>query len=331
MLILTIILMGAATIYHLIGQGRWAWFDCLYMTVITLSTVGYGETLEGFHQVPAARPVTIALIVLGSGTLLYFISNLTALIVEGDLGADLLRRRMKKQIAKLEKHIIVCGVGTTGQFIVKELMELGIGFVVIESDEHRIQVLMEEITGEFPYVVGDATNDHVLAEAGIDRCKGVISALHDDRDNLFVTVSVRALNPNATIVAKAVEAGADKKILRAGADRVVSPNFIGGMRLVSEMIRPTAVEFIDRMLRDREQNLRIDEAHIPAGSRLVGQPLSASGVRESGALVVAIRAVGGEYVYKPKGDLILEADSHLIVIAQAEDLKKLRATLRQSS
>jgi len=328
---LTLVFVGGATILHQIGGGRWGWFDCFYMTVITLSTVGFGETLPGFADVPGARAVLIVLIILGSGTLLYFISNFTALLVEGDLGEMLIRRRMHTRIDKLKNHIVVCGIGTTGVHIVEELLAVERPCVAVDLDAERLEKLAREFGPRFLYVVGDATDEEVLMLAGVERAGGVIAALHDDKDNLFITITARALNAKARIVAKSVAASSEKKLKRAGANAVVSPNFIGGMRLVSEMIRPAAVEFLDRMLRDRDHNLRVDEASIPEGSALAGKTLAGSGVRETGALVIAVRLPEGRYVYKPSGDLALPAGSCLIVIAQSADLEKLRRHLESAS
>ncbi len=328
---LTLVFVGGATILHQIGAGRWSWFDCFYMTVITLSTVGFGETLPGFADVPGARPILLVLIILGSGTLLYFISNFTALLVEGDLGGLLLRRRMQKRIDRLRDHILVCGIGTTGIHIVEELIAVDRPFVVVDVDVERLEKLAREMGPRFLYVEGDATDDEVLELAGVGRCQGIIAALHADKDNLFVTITARALNADARIVAKSVECSAEGKLRRAGADAVVSPYFIGGMRLVSEMIRPAAVEFLDRMLRDHDHNLRVDEAGIPEGSALAGKTLAGSGVRETGALVIAVRLPDGRYVYKPSGDLALPAGSFLIVIAQSADLETLRRHLASAS
>jgi len=328
---LTLVVVGGATILHQVGAGRWSWFDCFYMTVITLSTVGFGETLDGFADVPGARPLLLVLIVLGSGTLLYFISNFTALLVEGDLGGLLLRRRMQTRIDRLDDHILVCGMGTTGHHIVEELLAVERTFVVVDSDADRLEQYARDLGPRFLYVIGDATDDAVLQLAGVERCQGVIAALHEDKDNLFVVITARALNARARIVAKSVKATAEGKLRRAGANAVVSPNFIGGMRLVSEMIRPTAVEFLDRMLRDHNHSLRVDEAGIPEGSALAGKTLAGSGVRETGALVIAVRLPDGRYVYKPSGDLALPAGSFLIVIAQSADLDKLRRHLAAAS
>ncbi|MGB8331597.1 MAG: potassium channel family protein, partial [Polyangiales bacterium] len=225
--VLAAVVLVGATAYYGVGDGRWSWFDCFYMTIITLSTVGFAETLEGMNEIPEARVVTIALIVLGSGTLLYFISSLTALIVEGDLQGILRRRSMDRAIEKLSNHVIVCGIGTTGRHIATELRAVGIPFVVIESNRERLDELNEEFHDLLLFVNGDATDDHVLELAGIARARGVISALNDDKANLFVTISARALNPKARIVAKSIEPSTEAKLRRAGADSVVAPNYIG--------------------------------------------------------------------------------------------------------
>ncbi len=321
--ILVCVLAAGTTAYHELGEGRWSLFDCLYMTVITLSTVGFGETLPGMHESSEARVVTMALIVVGSGTLLYFISGLTALLVEGDLQGMLRTRRMQKQIAGMEGHIVVCGAGTTGEHVLRELVDVRLPFVVIERSRARVEVLEEDLGTKIAFVEGDATDDHSLSAAGVERAKGVIAALSEDKDNLFVTISARHLNRGARIVAKAVESSTVPKLRRAGADAVVSTNQIGGLRLVGEMVRPTAVEFFDKMLR-QDHKLRIEDAPIEAGSRVVGLTLAESNLRKSGALVIAIRQPDGNYLYNPEGRERLSAGSSLIVLAHPEDLVRLR-------
>ena len=244
--VLGVVLFVGASSYYAVGEGRWTWYDCFYMTIITLSTVGFAETLEGMNQVPEARAVTIALIVLGSGTLLYFISSMTALIVEGDLQGILRRRSMQRAIGALKEHVIVCGIGTTGRHIATELGAVGIPFVVVDRDRERLEELEEEFGEQLLYVVGDATDDHVLELAGVEQARGVISALNDDKANLFVTISARALNPDARIVAKSIEPSTERKLRRAGADAVVAPNYIGGVRLFSEMVSRRRSRFSTR-------------------------------------------------------------------------------------
>jgi voltage-gated potassium channel len=220
-----VVLAGTAG-YHSLGDGRWDWGECLYMTVITVSTVGYAEVLSGLAEVHGGRALTMVLILLGSASLLYFLSNLTATIVEADLGGVLKRRRMQKKIDVLAGHVIVCGAGTTGIHVIEELARSASPFVVVDIDGERLEHLCEQSFPNLLYIAGDAAEDAVLERAGIARARGVVSALSDDRSNLFVTVSSRALNPKLRIVSKAVEHSAGPKILRAGADAVVSPNQI---------------------------------------------------------------------------------------------------------
>jgi len=332
-MVLSLVLVFGATGYHQMGAGRWSWGDCFYMTVITLSTVGYGETLPGFETVYFARAWTVGLILLGSGTLVYFVSTFTALIVEGDLGGALRRNRMRKRVEGMKNHVIVCGVGTTGIHVVAELIATETPFVAIDTDLHRLERLQEE-HGEkrMHWVVGDATDDEVLRDAGIETCRGVVSALHDDKDNLFVTVTARALNPRTRIVAKAIEPSAVEKMRRAGADCVVSTNYIGGMRLVSEMIRPQVTEFLDQMLRDRAQNLRIEEVTVPADSPLIGLQLRESAIRkESDVLVIAVREAGGEIVHNPPPSIVISQGMTLIVLARTKDVIRLREGVTSGS
>ncbi|MDH3485049.1 MAG: potassium channel protein [Myxococcales bacterium] len=326
--VLGAVMLLGATSYYALGQGRWSWFDCFYMTIITLSTVGFAETLQGMNEVPEARAVTIALIVLGSGTLLYFISSLTALIVEGDLQGILRRRSMQRAIGTLNDHVIVCGIGTTGRHIATELSAVGIPFVVVDMDRLRLEELNEEFEGGLLYVLGDATDDHTLELAGVERARGVISALNDDKANLFVTITARALNPNARIVSKAIESSTEAKLRRAGADAVVAPNYIGGVRLFSEMVSPKTVAFLDRMVRFGSGiSVGIEAIDIPEGSPLVGKRIAETDLREAGALVVAVHCSDGEYVYAPGSEHLLQEGDSLIVLAESRDVKKLRTNV----
>jgi voltage-gated potassium channel len=322
-----VVLLGA-TLYYSVGEGRWSWFDCFYMTIITLSTVGFAETLEGMNEMPEARAVTITLIVLGSGTLLYFISSLTALIVEGDLQGVLKRRSMQRSIDTLNNHIIVCGVGTTGWHIATELRAVGVPFVVVDGNRERIDELNEEFNDELLFVCGDATDDHTLDSAGVERARGVISALNDDKANLFVTISARALNPTARIVAKSIEPSTERKLRRAGADAVVAPNYIGGVRLFSEMVSPKTVAFLDRIVQfGGGISVGIEAIDVPAESPLVGKRLAETDIREAGALVVAVHRADGDYVYNPGGEHLVQAGDSLIVLAESHDAAMLRQTL----
>lgn len=327
--------IGSTALYH-VGAGRWSFFECFYMTVITVSTVGFGETLPGMGLVPSARVITLVLIVVGSLTLLFFLSTFTAFIIEGDLQGILQQRRMQRRIDKLREHIIVCGAGNTGEHVIAELLDVGEAFVIVDTDEDRIRTLAQDLGAELLYVIGDATDDHQLQQAGIEHAKGVIAALHSDKDNLFVVVSAKALTDGEErkvplrIVTKAIDITARDKLIRAGASAIVSPNEIGGLRLVSEMIRPTAVEFLDRLLR-ADRKLRIEDVIIPATSNLVGKTLAKASIRETGALVIAVRQPAGGIAYNPEGSLVLEANASLIVIAHTEDVTRLREGIRKDA
>jgi voltage-gated potassium channel len=335
MWLVAVVFVGAFG-FHAIGNGAWTFHDCLYFTVITLSTVGYGETLSGMHDHHYARLWTVCLIVLGSGTLVYFVSTFTAFIVEGDLGGTLRRNRMKQRIAKLRGHYVVCGAGTTGIHVVEEFLHCKVPFVVVDRSRERLMELEERFSNtgprdqehRFHYVVGDATEDHVLDEAGISYAHGVVAALSEDKDNLFVTVTASSLNPKARIIAKCVEVSSRPKLLRAGARAVVSPTQIGGLRLASEAIRPTVVEFLDLMLRDPKQNLRIEEVTIPDSSTLVGAALKDTNIRQkTRGLVIAVRFDDGRYEYNPEPSLVLQHGATLVVLAETNEMQKLREGL----
>lgn len=321
----SVVVVGA-TGFHVIGHGRWSWEDCVYFTIITLSTVGFGETLDHMHEEPMARVFTVGLIILGSGTLLYFISTLTAFIVEGDLGGALRRNRMETRLNQLSGHWIVCGAGTTGIHVIEELIQTHMSFCVVDRDEARLDELALRFGPErFFFIAGDASDDDTLKSAGIERATGIISALHEDKDNLFVVVTSAALNPKLRIVSKAVEVSARAKLLRAGAKAVVSPTQIGGLRLASEAVRPTVVEFLDLMMRDPKKNLRIEEVTIPASSSLVGAMLKDTEIRKkTRVLVIAVRHEGGRYEYNPSPEDVLEPGATLIVLAETAEMSKLR-------
>jgi len=322
-LLVFVVLFGTAVI-HTIGHGRWTWFQSLFHTVITLSTVGYGE-LPGMETDPLARTFSLALIVLGAGTMVYFASVVTALLVEGELRELLRKNRMKKGIDLLEKHIIVCGIGRTGHHVVKELIATQTPYVCIDADAEKMARLREEMPS-LAYVVGDATEDEVLLSAGIARARGVVASLSDDRDNLYVTLTARSLNPALRIIAKAVEATAEPKLRKAGADKVVSTNMIGGLRLASEMIRPNVTEFLDIMLRDPQHVLRIEEATVPEGSALAGKTLGECQLRKvCDVLIIAVRARDNTHKFNPGAEQKLDPGSTLIVLGERSEIARLRA------
>jgi voltage-gated potassium channel len=309
--------------YWLIGGGEWPLADCLYQTVIGVTTAGFGEILP-LSRTPYGRPFTIVLLLGGLVAVGWFVTTAAAVLIEGELLGLRWRKRMDKQVRKLTQHVVVCGAGTTGIHVIRELAATDTPFVVVEAKEP----LAREVSREFgcPAVVGDATHDDSLIEAGIERARGVISALTDDRDNLYVTVTARALNPSARIVSKAIDGRAEAKLRRAGADSVVFPNQIGGMRMVSEMVRPEVVSFLDVMLRDTDRTLRIDEIPVAAGSRLDQRRVAEIDFGGHGLLLLATKqTVGGapRYVYTPGPEHRVEGGQVLIVLGEPERVRQL--------
>jgi voltage-gated potassium channel len=319
-------LVAAGTVgYFALGHGRWSLLDCAYMTVITISTVGFGE-LNHMGEVPGARALTVGLIVGGVGVLAYMQSNLTAMLVEGAIGQALRRRRMQKDIAKLMGHIVVAGAGGTGKHVIEELHSTRRPFVVIDRSEAILRQVADDLCeGKMLYVHGDATHDHVLVLAGTERARGVVAALTHDKDNLYVTLSARSLNARARIVSKVVEEEAGAKILKAGASAIVNPTLIGARRLAGELIRPEVHEFMDEMVRDRDKNLRFEEVVVEPGSAFVGVALKDTPIRrETRALVVAVRGSDREFTYNPDPDYVIGVGTTLIVLGEADSIVKLR-------
>lgn len=329
--LVTLVAVGTSG-FWMLGQGRWNYAECVYMTVITLSTVGFGE-LSQMHEVPGARPLTIVLIISGVGALAYVQGNLTALLVEGVIGQVLRRNRMRKVIAGLERHVVVAGAGSTGKHVIEELAATATPFVVIDRDlAHLERVSQDVMLGRMLYVHGDATDDHTLVDAGVERAMGVVAALTHDKDNLFVTLSARSLNANARIVSKIVEDRADAKMIKAGASSVVNPAMIGGRRMASELVRPEVNEFLDQMLRDKSRNLRIEECVVPEASSLRGMSLKDSPIRrETKLLVIAVRDKDRTFVYNPDPEHRIDAGTTLIVMGDNESVSKLRRILEESA
>ena len=335
--LLAIFLVGTLG-YYVMGRlylGRLGWDlgECAYMTVITITTVGFGE-LPHLARVPYGRLFTVVVLLAGLGIAAYFVSALTTYFIEGEFTKARTRRKMTRALGEIRDHIIVCGVGTTGVHVVEELVWTKWPLVAIDRDAARLDKLQELSATMLPTVVGDATEDEVLERAGIRRARGIVAALTGDKDNLFIVVSARQLNPALRIIAKGVDVAAAEKLRRAGADSVVNPAFIGGVRMVSEMIRPQVVEFLDLMLRDKDKNLRIEEVLVPKGSPLVGKPIFEAQIRRhTNLLVVAVRepppaaSQPGRFVYNPGPETLIAENMALIVLGETDSVHKLRTSI----
>jgi voltage-gated potassium channel len=315
--LLAVVILAGVCGYFLI-EG-WSLFDALYMTIITIATVGYGEV----HPLTTnGRIFTMVLIFLGSGILMYCFSIFTAFIVEGDLTDALRRRKMNKDIARLKNHYIVCGASSTGNYIIEELSKTGREFVVVEKSPERLTLISE---ANILSILGDASHEAVLESANIRNAAGLFASLHLDADNLLVVVTARGLNPKLKIIAKAIDEESERKLRQVGADRVVMTNFIGGLRMTSEMIRPTVVSFLDTMLRDKTAVIRVDEIHINSRSPLVGKNLEDTGIMDvEGVSVVALANDRGAYIFNPPKERMLAEDDVIIVMGIVEKISTLR-------
>ncbi|MBM3295562.1 MAG: potassium channel protein [Candidatus Aminicenantes bacterium] len=315
--------------FKVLGGRAWSILDSVYMTAITIATVGYGE-IRDLSANPAARIFTTVYIFLCLGTIAYAVSSITAFVVEGELRNILGRRKMEKAIARLSGHYIVCGGDETAQTIVRELIATRKPFVVVDASAERLARLKD--LGDVLSVEADPSDDEVLRRAGIERAKGIICSLPTDEANLFVTVTARGLNPGLRIVAKGTDVKSHPKMKKAGADAVISPTFIGGMRMVSEMIRPAVTTFLDLMLRERERVLRFDEVAIPAGSRLAGRTIAEVSLEiRTGALLVAVRRGGSkEFAFNPPQTSEIAAGDVLVFIGTPEMAAELEQLAAQA-
>lgn len=312
---LIILIISCGTVGYAFLEG-WDVFDSFYMTIITLTTVGFGEV----HPLSRiGKLFTVALIIGGVGTVFYVLSTGAKFLMEGEFEEIFGRKRLEKRIKELKDHFIVCGYGRMGKIICRELREKGISFVVVEKMPERLPA------GEgFLIIEGDATKDEVLKEVGIERAKGLISVLPTDAENLYVVLSARVLNTTLTIVARAGDEGSEQKLLRAGADRVVSPYYIGGLRIAHTVLKPAVVDFIEFATKSGNIDLQMEEITIQENSGLVGLTLDDSGIgRDLGIIVVAIKEGSGEMRFNPTYKTAIRTGDTLIALGEISKLKAL--------
>ncbi|MDP2168493.1 MAG: potassium channel protein [Thermodesulfovibrionales bacterium] len=309
--------------YWLIGGGKYSIEDCFYMTVITVATVGYREVVD-ISGSSVGKLFTVFLIFAGMSVILYFMSNVTAFLIEGDIKEIFRRKKMQKFISKMKDHYIVCGVGRLGLHVVDELHRTGRPSVVIDLDPEKTEAIKEGYP-DAGVIVGDATDNDVLMAAGIDRAKGLIAATGHDKDNLVVTLTARQSGPSLRIVTRCNEIKNTDKFRRAGADSVVSSNLIGGLRMAAEMIRPAVVTFLDQMLRGRDKNLRIEEVRIPEGSPVIGD---GAGSVKKHAFVLAVMRKDGDYEYNPPDDFTLKEGMAIVFMGSPGDRERLESAVR---
>jgi voltage-gated potassium channel len=310
--------------YRIIGGDKHGWMDAMYMSVIMLTTTGLKEVVPTDSL--GAQIFTMAILLFGATAAVYTLSMITAFIVEGDLTQGFRRRRMQKRIDAMTGHYIVCGAGQTGSTVLRELVRTQRLCVTIEQNHAHIAALEAELPG-VPALHGDCSDDETLIRAGVARAMGVVVCTDDDKNALVTTVLARQLNPRIRVIARASTDKAAARLRQAGADGVVSPAQIGGMRLVSELVRPTVVTFLDTMLRDTNRNLRIEEVPVAAGSALAERTVDSLRLREhgEGLLLLALRAPNGDYLFNPAGELTVAAGSQLIAMGDPVAVGALRA------
>ena len=324
-LLFGILIVGTAG-YWYVGSGKYSVMDCLYMTVITILTIGYGEIIDLTNN-PSGRFFTILIAFTGIGTATYIISTFTALIVEGQLKETFKKRKMEKSIKKLANHYIVCGAGRVGSVILNELQSTGRDCVVIDRDEEIIHIFNEKYP-EVISIVGDADLEEVLEKAGVRSAKGIFAATGDDNQNLVISLTSKFINPGVRVVARCLEAVNYNKMKKAGADAVISENFIAGMRMASEMIRPTVVSFLDKMLADKDKNLRVEEVNIHSrhsGKKILELELD----NFPNTLLLAVVS-GEEWIYNPNNEHVIGDNSKIVVITNPEERLKLKTHLHSN-
>ncbi len=328
-LIITFVAIAAgSTGYKLLGGPEWSLLDSIYMCVITLSTVGFSETQDMSNN-PYARILTIFIILFGTGSILFVVSTVTGFIVESKLTNVFGRRKMLKEISVLKNHFIVCGIGDIGIIVIDELIKTKMAFVIVDTDLEKLEKLNE--TEKVLFINDDATNDEALINAGIHSAHGLITILSEDKDNLFVTLTAKQLNPGLRIVSKGMEKNIIKKLKLAGADSVVMPNSIGGLRMVSELIRPTAVSFLDKMLRTHNgKTYRIEEITIPINSKYVGMTLSeANLLKGTRILIVAMKGKEEDLIYNPKDTSIIKEETVIVILGENMETKSVKELVKK--
>jgi len=321
--------------YRIIGGPNVSLLDAMYMAVVTLSGVGYGEIIDSSRN-HALRTFNMFIVLIGVAVAVYVFSQLTAFLVEGELRHLFRRNRMKKHIADLRRHYIVCGLGETGRHVVDELLKTQTPFVVIENSTEaidRIKQSHDERYNDLLYVTGDATDEKILEQAGIDVAAGLISALPSDKDNLVIVVVVRQRNPAIRIVSRCTDLSYAERMVKAGANSTVSPNHIGGLRMASELLRPAVVGFLDLMLKEKSRTLRVEEIALPVSSNWAGKTLADLDLNERFSLLpLAVKHPGQadeQLVVNPRGKTTVAAGAVIIVLGDSANLSRARADAAQ--
>lgn len=319
MMLAMVLLIG--TIGYMVIE-EWQLLDALYMTVITITTVGYGEIRQVSEP---GRIFTIFIIFAGMGILGYTFGMVAQAMVEFQVRSILGRRKLGLKIKSLKDHYIMCGYGRIGRIIAQELNSNKIPVIVIDQNPDSKEALENQ---DIPYIIDDATSEDVLIEAGIERAKGLIAVVESDADNLFITMTARGLNSDLYILARADEEQTQKKLLRGGADRVVLPYLIGGHKMAQTIVKPAVTDFLELTVHNKDIKLKLEELLVGKGSRLNGVTLVDSGIRqETNIIILAIRKKDGEMSFNPSSQTWIEAGDTLIFLGYSGDLERLSKML----
>lgn len=316
------ILLGGGLGYMVIED--WPATDALYMAAITVSTVGFQEVRPLSQE---GRLFTTVLIFSGVGVVFYILTTVTQVVVEGKLRQVLGRRSLERKIRALKDHYIICGYGRIGSLVAGMLAERGLQLVVVDTNSEVTRDL--EDAGIY-YVLGSATEEECLLSAGIDRAQGLVASVNSDADNVYIVLTAKGMRPDLVIIARATEPGSERKLKRAGADKVVSPYFIGARRMAQMVIRPSVADFVDLTFHSSDMALQMEELQVARESHLVGVSLKDSGLRQRLDLIVlAIKKADGQMIFNPPATTVIDRGDTLIVLGPRESMTKLGDLLPQ--
>ncbi len=318
--LLFLILMFGTISYHVV-EGM-TFFDAFYMTMITISTVGFSEIRP---LSPYGRIITIMIISTGITVGAYTIGMVLRMFIEGELQKSFGRKKMENQIRKLRDHYIVCGFGRIGELICRELHSYHVDFVTIENNPQVIEKL--ESSG-FLYLPMDSTTEEALITAGVMDAKGLVTAVTSDADNIFIILTAKGLRPDLFVLSRSSDVKNEGKLIRAGASRVVSPYLIGGRRMAQLLIKPIVTDFIDIAMMNNNLDLLMEETRISSKSKLVGKNLIESNLRQDyGVIIVAIKKKLGQMIFNPMPTEILDAGDILVVLGKKEVMEKMNEVM----
>jgi voltage-gated potassium channel len=315
-------IVSIGTVGYTVIEG-WRILDSLYMTIITLATVGFRE-IQPLSD--AGKIFTMLLVIFGVGVIGYIVGSLAQIMFEGQFQRIVGRKKVEKRILALRDHYIVCGFGRIGMLICREFAAKPLPFVVIERSAEVLPKLEED---RYLYIHGNATDDETLLKAGIKRARGLISVVASDTENVYITLTARGLNPDLYILARSGEEGSEIKLKRAGASKVVSPYLIGGSRMAQAILRPNVVDFIEIATGREHLELQMEEIMIPPDSGFVGHNLISSGFRkETGAMIVGIKKADGTMVFNPESHTRIGAHDTLIVLGESPAIHKMEQLVK---